>query len=73
MLQSLVLGVHQELQLHSSYAAKWGVDVADEELQPSPATAAYCRFLMDVVEDPQVGRLQLCIRIMHAESNPVLC
>jgi thiaminase len=49
----LLLGVHQELQLHGSFAAKWGVDVSDA-LKPSPATAAYCSFLMEVARDPQV-------------------
>jgi len=55
VLLQLLLGVHQELQLHDSYAAKWDVDAADEGMRPSPATAAYCSFLMEVAQDPQVG------------------
>jgi hypothetical protein len=50
-----VNGMNQELQLHSSFAAKWGVGMAELDLtQPSPATAAYCSFLMEVARDPQV-------------------
>jgi hypothetical protein len=54
VLYQLLSGVHQELQLHGSYAAKWGVDVSDGALLPSPATAAYCSFLLEVAQDPKV-------------------
>lgn len=55
VLHTLLLGVHEELQLHGSYAAKWGVDVCDGgACRPSPATAAYCSFLMEVAQDPTV-------------------
>jgi thiaminase/transcriptional activator TenA len=43
-LADLLTGVRQELGLHSSYAAAWGIDMADVE--PLPATLAYTEFLL---------------------------
>jgi thiaminase len=54
VLQTLLLGVHTELQLHGGYAAQWGVDASAAGVSPSPATAAYCAFLLEVADDPQV-------------------
>jgi thiaminase/transcriptional activator TenA len=43
-LAGLVAGVADELGLHNSYAARWGIDMAGVE--PSPATSAYTDFLL---------------------------
>lgn len=43
-LADLLTGVRQELGLHASYAASWGIDMAGVE--PSPATLAYTEFLL---------------------------
>lgn len=43
-LADLLTGVRQELGLHASYAASWGIDMADVE--PLPATSAYTEFLL---------------------------
>ena len=43
-LADLLAGVRQELGLHSSYAAAWGIDMAGVE--PLPATLAYTEFLL---------------------------
>jgi thiaminase (transcriptional activator TenA) len=40
----LLAGVRDELRLHGSYAARWGVDLAGVE--PQPATLAYTDFLL---------------------------
>ena len=42
-LAGLISGVADELGLHNSYAARWGIDMAGVE--PSPATLAYTDFL----------------------------
>eukprot|EP00873_Tetraselmis_striata_P014891 jgi/Tetstr1/435155/TSEL_002612.t1 len=42
----LMKGVFEELQLHSSYAEEWGVDLAS--CQPSTATLAYTDFVLEV-------------------------
>lgn len=46
---ALVRGVVDELKLHASYAAKWGVDM--KTVNPAPACQSYVDFLMDVVTD----------------------
>lgn len=43
-LADLLAGVRQELELHSSYAGSWGIDMAGVE--PLPATSAYTEFLL---------------------------
>jgi thiaminase (transcriptional activator TenA) len=43
-LAGLIAGVADELGLHKSYAARWGIDMAGVE--PSPATLAYTDFLL---------------------------
>ena len=40
----LLAGVREELRLHGSYAARWGIDLA--AVQPAPATLAYTDFLL---------------------------
>ncbi len=40
----LLAGVRDELRLHESYAASWGIDMADVE--PASATLAYTEFLL---------------------------
>jgi thiaminase/transcriptional activator TenA len=43
-LADLLGGVREELGLHSSYAARWGIDMAG--VVPTPATRAYTEFLL---------------------------
>jgi len=43
-LADLLGGVRKELGLHSSYAARWGIDMAG--VVPTPATLAYTEFLL---------------------------
>jgi thiaminase/transcriptional activator TenA len=43
-LAELIAGVRDELGLHGSYAASWGIDMAD--IEPAPATLAYTEFLV---------------------------
>lgn len=43
-LADLLAGVRQELELHSSYAGSWGIDMAGVE--PLAATSAYTEFLL---------------------------
>jgi thiaminase (transcriptional activator TenA) len=43
-LAGLIAGVSEELGLHASYAARWGIDMAGVE--PSSATLAYTDFLL---------------------------
>ena len=40
----LLAGVREELRLHSSYAARWDIDLT--AVQPAPATLAYTDFLL---------------------------
>jgi thiaminase/transcriptional activator TenA len=55
VLQQLLDGVDQELQLHDGYAASWGVD-SKQLAAPSAATKAYTDFLMQVANDPEVSK-----------------
>eukprot|EP00281_Chroomonas_sp_CCMP1168_P015641 CAMPEP_0206217664 /NCGR_PEP_ID=MMETSP0047_2-20121206/3393_1 /ASSEMBLY_ACC=CAM_ASM_000192 /TAXON_ID=195065 /ORGANISM="Chroomonas mesostigmatica_cf, Strain CCMP1168" /LENGTH=505 /DNA_ID=CAMNT_0053640129 /DNA_START=298 /DNA_END=1815 /DNA_ORIENTATION=+ len=48
---SLANGVAEELKLHESYAAKWGVDLRKVEAQE--ATLRYVRFLQDTAASQQ--------------------
>jgi thiaminase/transcriptional activator TenA len=43
-LADLLAGVREELGLHGSYAASWGIDMA--AVKPAPATLAYTDFLL---------------------------
>jgi len=49
----LLNGVLEELQLHASYAARWGVDVLTVE--PTEATLAYTDFLLKTAAFGSVG------------------
>ncbi|WP_369139412.1 TenA family protein [Modestobacter versicolor] len=40
----LLVGVREELRLHTTYAGRWGIDLA--EVEPLPATLAYTDFLL---------------------------
>ncbi|GAA1763110.1 TenA family protein [Luedemannella helvata] len=40
----LIAGVREELRLHESVAARWGIDMS--AVQPAPATLAYTEFLL---------------------------
>eukprot|EP00200_Dunaliella_tertiolecta_P010578 CAMPEP_0202372268 /NCGR_PEP_ID=MMETSP1127-20130417/3487_1 /ASSEMBLY_ACC=CAM_ASM_000462 /TAXON_ID=3047 /ORGANISM="Dunaliella tertiolecta, Strain CCMP1320" /LENGTH=624 /DNA_ID=CAMNT_0048968743 /DNA_START=13 /DNA_END=1884 /DNA_ORIENTATION=+ len=55
-LERLLQGVQEELQLHGSYAAKWGIDL-NQGFIPSPATTAYTDYLHAVAhaEDASVA------------------
>ncbi len=52
-LAGLIAGVADELGLHSSYAARWGIDMAGVE--PSPATLAYTEFLLATAATSGLG------------------
>ncbi|MDQ1655790.1 MAG: hypothetical protein QOH57_1123 [Mycobacterium sp.] len=52
-LADLLTGVREELGLHASYAAGWGIDMAD--VQPSPATLAYVEFLLATAATGSLG------------------
>lgn len=43
VLKDLLGGVFEELQLHQSYAERWGISLSPE---PLAATSAYCDFLL---------------------------
>jgi thiaminase/transcriptional activator TenA len=52
-LADLIAGVREELGLHASYAARWGIDMAGVE--PSSATLAYTDFLLATAATGTVG------------------
>lgn len=52
-LADLLSGVRQELHLHDSYAASWGIDMAGVE--PSAATSAYTEFLLATAITDELG------------------
>lgn len=52
-LADLLTGVRQELGLHASYAAEWGIDMAGVE--PLPATLAYTEFLLATAATQDLG------------------
>jgi thiaminase/transcriptional activator TenA len=52
-LADLIAGVREELGLHASYAARWGIDMACVE--PSSATLAYTDFLLATAATGTVG------------------
>jgi len=49
----LLNGVRDELRLHASYAASWGIDMAGVE--PAAATLAYTEFLLATAATADVG------------------
>jgi thiaminase/transcriptional activator TenA len=52
-LADLLAGVREELGLHASYAARWGIDMAGVE--PSSATLAYTDFLLATAATGTLG------------------
>jgi thiaminase/transcriptional activator TenA len=53
VLTGLIGGVGEELRLHASYAARWGI--AMENVEPSPATLAYTDFLLATAATSALG------------------
>lgn len=49
----LLAGVREELGLHASYAASWGIDMAG--VKPAAATLAYTEFLLATAATAEVG------------------
>ncbi|MGE2722444.1 TenA family protein [Mycolicibacterium celeriflavum] len=49
----LLAGVREELGLHESYAASWGIDMSGVE--PTAATLAYTEFLLATAATAEVG------------------
>ncbi|MCF6386731.1 TenA family protein [Mycobacterium sp. MBM] len=49
----LLAGVREELGLHASYAAQWGIDMAG--VRPAAATLAYTEFLLATASTGQIG------------------
>jgi thiaminase/transcriptional activator TenA len=62
-LADLIAGVRQELGLHGSYAASWGIDMAD--VRPLPATLAYTEFLLATAATQEVG-------VVYAAMTPCM-
>ena len=54
-LADLLAGVREELGLHASYAARWGIDLAGVE--PAPATLAYTEFLLATAATGGLGEM----------------
>jgi thiaminase (transcriptional activator TenA) len=52
-LAGLIGGVSEELRLHESYAARWGIDMFG--VKPSPATLAYTDFLLATAATSGLG------------------
>lgn len=52
-LADLIGGVRDELGLHASYAARWGIDMTGVE--PAPATLAYTEFLLATASTGSLG------------------
>jgi thiaminase/transcriptional activator TenA len=61
----LLAGVREELRLHASYAARWGIDLA--AVQPLPATLAYTDFLLATASlgggGPTCAAMTPCMRL----------
>ncbi|WP_299958525.1 TenA family protein [uncultured Modestobacter sp.] len=49
----LLAGVREELRMHNSYAARWGIDLT--AVRPLPATSAYTDFLLATASLGGVG------------------
>jgi thiaminase len=52
-LQHMLHGLHDELRLHGSLAAQWGIDLQRFK-EPSKATKSYTDFLNAVADHPEV-------------------
>jgi thiaminase (transcriptional activator TenA) len=61
----LLSGVREELRLHASYAARWGIDLA--AVEPAPATLAYTDFLLATAAlggpGPTCAAMTPCMRL----------
>jgi thiaminase/transcriptional activator TenA len=61
----LLVGVREELRLHASYAAEWGIDLST--VQPVPATLGYTDFLLTIAARGDIGvtsaALTPCMRL----------
>lgn len=55
LFHALIAGVLQELRLHTSYAARWDVDLTN--IEPAEATLAYTTFLLATAEKAGVGEI----------------
>ncbi|WP_319428967.1 TenA family protein [Mycobacterium sp. RTGN5] len=62
-LADLIAGVRQELGLHASYAASWGIDMAG--VRPLTATLAYTEFLLATAATQEVG-------VIYAAMTPCM-
>ncbi|SBS76039.1 Transcriptional activator, TenA family [uncultured Mycobacterium sp.] len=62
-LADLIAGVREELGLHASYAASWGIDMAG--VQPLAATSAYTEFLLATAATQEVG-------VIYAAMTPCM-
>lgn len=62
-LAGLLDGVRQELGLHASYAASWGIEMAGVE--PLPATLAYTEFLLATASTQDLG-------VIYAAMTPCM-
>lgn len=62
-LADLLTGVRQELGLHASYAASWGIEMAGVE--PLPATLAYTEFLLATAATQDLG-------VIYAAMTPCM-
>lgn len=61
----LLIGAREELQLHASYAAEWGIVLST--VKPVPATLAYTDFLLTIAARGDIGvtcaALTPCLRL----------
>lgn len=61
----LLAGVREELRMHTSYAARWGIDLA--QVEPLPATLAYTDFLLATASlggvGPTCAAMTPCMRL----------
>jgi thiaminase/transcriptional activator TenA len=64
-LSGLIAGVVEELELHASFAASLGIDLA--AIEPAPATLAYTEFLHETSSTGSVGEtfaaMTPCLRL----------
>ncbi|OYN75739.1 TenA family protein [Mycolicibacterium sphagni] len=63
VLADLIAGIREELGLHASYAASWGIDMID--VQPLAATSAYTEFLLATAATQDVG-------VIYAAMTPCM-
>jgi len=51
-LEQLRQGVLEELEMHDSYASKWGIDLSSQtNRSPHPATSKYIKFVSSICDD----------------------